>query len=551
MYKPTSPQSSFLEPDNLFPDLLPKDDWSYFYRDKVFPLIDEKRFKHLYAEEGGAPNKSIKLKVSLLIFMSNEKLNWRDTEFMFRRRVDWMNATGTPLGEASIDFTTLFKFYDQLANDDAAYQLFVDLTAAFIKECGVSVKKQRTDSFFMLGWLAILSRYGLFKETIRAFLQVLRKHQLPLYEQLRSELSRDYLKDEFDLTEKEKDKANRKVKEMAQDLYRLKEAFEKQEDVRHYGTFKTLVEVFNQQCEIKDVEDSSKEELKPLPEIEIREKPQGEKIISSPYNTDAEYTRKGDQTVVGHKGFLSETCDPENEVQFLTDVNLERAKHADSTENPLIEERLEENGFKPDTHYGDAGFVNGETILESLDRGINLAGPSSGRSQSLENFEREDRPLDVADFNVEIDEVSKELIVISCPNGCTPEDQKQSNKTEKTLVHFSTEACADCPLATRCPIKIGKQIATLTIDEKQYAGAERHHQYMGDPDYRKECGIRAGAESLVNEIANAHGARKSRHKTEERSRLQLIFAALGCNVKRFVNHSQNCVQNPVKLAISV
>ena len=73
--------------------------------------------------------KSIKLKVSLLIFMALEKLNWLQVEFMFTRRLDWINATYTALGKANLDHTTLFKFYQQLEEDPAAYQLFVDLSS--------------------------------------------------------------------------------------------------------------------------------------------------------------------------------------------------------------------------------------------------------------------------------------------------------------------------------------------------------------------------------------------------------------------------------------
>ena len=74
------------------------------------------------------------------------------------RRLDWINATYSEFGQTFIDHTTLFKFYQQLADDEATYQLFVDLTNNFIKTCGVSTKRQRVDSFFMLGWLATLSR---------------------------------------------------------------------------------------------------------------------------------------------------------------------------------------------------------------------------------------------------------------------------------------------------------------------------------------------------------------------------------------------------------
>jgi hypothetical protein len=546
MFKKSSPQLSIFQPKVMFPGILPDDDWSNIYREKIYPLIDEDIFRHLYHETDGAPNKSIRVQVSLLIFMGLERYNWREVEFQFLRRIDWMNATRTPFGEANIDHTTLFKFFQRIKTDEAAYTLFKNLTQAFILECGVSIRKQRVDSFFMYGWLERLSRYGLLKETIRGFLQNLRKQKPGLYEQTKADLSRDYIEIGFDLTEKDKDKANRKILEMARDMYFLKSAFENHSQVKHYISFQTLTQVFEQQCIVKAEKDQKEEDKKIVcdsPNIEIREKPEGDKIISTPHNTDAEYTRKRDQKIVGHKGFVTETCDPENSVQFITDANLETASHPDSVEISRIEGRLEENDTKPEKFYGDAGFVNGESILESEEKGISLEGPSSGRSQSFEQFEKKDRPLDIADYKVEIKENSKELVVISCPNKQTPSNQARSKKTGKLLVHFDNKACQQCKLNSRCPTKVGKRVSTLTVTEEQYAGAARHHEYMGNTEYRKECGVRAGAESLVNEVANGHGARKSRHRSEEGSRLQLLFAAISCNVKRYIRHTVECVQN--------
>ena len=546
MFKKTSPQLSIFDPNIIVPGILPADDWSYIYKEKIYSLIDEDQFRHLYDERWGAPNKSIKMQVSILIFMSIEEFNWREAKYQYRRRIDWMNATDTAFGEAKIDHTTLFKFYQRIERDDTAYKLFKELTSRFIIECNVSTGKQRVDSFFMHGWLKTLSRYGLFKETIRVFLQNLRKQKPGRYEEIKDELSQNYLENNFDLTEKDKDKAHRRISEMAKDLYLIKQAFENHKQVKHYKSFKTLISVFDQQCVV--TEPSDEMECGSLPEIEIRDKPVGGKIISSPHNTDAEYTRKRDQKVVGHKGFLTETCDPENPVQFITDTNLEKATHSDSQEIAKIEDRLEDNCLKPEEFYGDAGFVNGKSILEAEKNGINLEGPSSGRSQSIEKFENQERPLDVADFKVKIEDKSKELVVLSCPNKQEPNDQARSKKTGKLLIHFDSEKCKECPLNNRCPVKIGARVSTLTIDEEQYAGAERHHKYMGDADYRKKCGIRAGAESLVNEVANSHGARKSRHRTEGRSRLQLIFASIACNVKRYLKHKVESVQNQPILA---
>jgi len=546
MFKKTNPQLSFFQPKVMFPGILPDSDWSNIYREKIYPLINEDIFKHLYHETDGAPNKSVRVQVSLLIFMGLETYNWREAEFQFLRRIDWMNATCTPFGEAKIDHTTLFKFFQRIKTDDAAYKLFKNLTQTFILECGVSVRKQRVDSFFMYGWLERLSRYGLLKETIRGFLQNLRKQKPGLYEQTKSDLSRDYIKSGFDLTEKDKEKANRKILEMARDMYLLKSAFENHSQVKHYISFQTLAQVFEQQCIVKPKKDQKEEDKEIIcdsPNIEIREKPEGDKIISTPHNTDAEYTRKRDQKIVGHKGFVTETCEPENSVQFITDANLETASHPDAVEISRIEERLEGNDTKPEKFYGDAGFVNGESILESEEKGISLEGPSSGRAQSFEQFEKKDRPLDIADFKVEIKDNSKKLVVISCPNKQIPSSQSRSKKTGKLLVHFDNKACQQCELNSRCPAKVGKRVSTLTVTEEQYAGAARHHKYMGNTEYRKECGIRAGAESLVNEIAHGHGTRKSRHRSEEGSRLQLLFAAISCNVKRYIRHTVECVHN--------
>lgn len=544
MFRETSPQLSLFEPMVIFPNLLPPDDWSHIYREKIYPQINEKDFKHLYCEHWGAPNKSIKLQVSLLIFMNAERLTWRDATYHFQRRLDWMNATGTACDMTNIDHSTLHKFYDRIAEDDVAYKLFQNLTAQFIVDCKVSTKQQRVDSFFMDGWLAKLSRYGLLKETNRVFLQNLRKQKPGLYDGVREDLSRDYLKDNFDLTEKDKEKASRKVKELAEDMYHIKKAFENHKQVKHYKSFQILAQIFEQQCCIKDENNGD------CVEIEIRKSPEGngEKIISTPHNTDAQYTRKRDKTVTGHKGFVTETCDPENDVQFITDVNLEAAGHSDAAEIGKIEDRLEKNDHKPEDFYGDAGFVNGESILASTEKGISLEGPTAGRSQSIENFSEDDRPLDVADFTVQIEDESKELIILTCPANEKSLDQVKSKKTGKWLVHFDNEKCKKCSLKDRCPVKIGERVSTLTVSEEQYAGAERHHKYMGDPDYRKQCAVRAGAESLVNEVANKHGARKSRHKTEKRSRLQLLFAAMACNIKRYINNVvDSCAPNQPEL----
>ena len=530
MFRRSSPQSSVFEVENYCPQALPQDDWCFTYKTRVLPLIDEEKFRHLYCEDEGRPNASIRAMVSLLIFMGMEKLTWRGVEFLYPRRMDWLIATNTPFGEAQIDHTTIFKFYQRLELDPTARELFTELADAFIKACGTSLKKQRTDSFYIHGWLRILSRYGLFKETIRKFLQVLCKQKPGLYQEIKGQLSREYLEKDFDLTEKDRELAQRKVSLMARDLYRLKCAFEHHRQVHHYETFKILSQIFSQQCEVKET-------LQAEPEIVIKEKPD-KGAICTPHNTEVRYVRKRDQRVTGDKAVVTETCDPQNKTQFITDADVIEATCPDSKQQPHLQERLIENEFKPEKQYEDAGFVNGQTILASKGNGIELEGPTAGRSQSFEAYQQDDRPFDAGDFDTTMEEETNELAVNKCPCNQEPQDQTRSEKTGKMVVHFHWAICSACPNAERCPVKIGKRAATYTVSEAEYAGAVRHHRYMSDGAYRKECAIRAGAEAMVSELTRAHGMRKSRHREQSRTRLQLIFAVLACNVKRFIQHGE-------------
>ncbi|MCK5027367.1 MAG: transposase [Candidatus Pacebacteria bacterium] len=531
MFKKTTTQSSLFEVVNYLPNALPESDWCFMYSEQILPLIDEELFRPFYSETHGRYNAPIKTMISLLIFMGTEKLTWRDMEFLFPRRLDWLTATHTPIGEGYIDHTTLFKFYSRMEESDATQTLFNDLTNRFIELCGTSVKKQRTDSFFIHGWLKTLSRYGLFKETIRSFLLALNKHKSGLYAQIASGLSKDYLKGEFDITEKDHTKAQKMVTKMAHDLYKIKCAFENHKQVQHYESFKTLCLVFSQQCELQE---TSKEEY----EIIIKEKPDKD-CLSTPHNTDARYTRKRDQKVTGDKGFVTETCDPLNNTQFITDTSVTKSTEPDCKEQPNLLDRLGESKRKPEELFGDAGFVNGETILDAEKKDVVLEGPTAGHSQLLDTYHSTDRNLDVSDFDVYIDTESDTMIIESCPCGNAPIDQHRSEKTGKINAHFDVNTCNNCNEKERCPVKIGSRTATVTMNEADVIGARRHHKYMNDKEYRKKCSIRAGAEALVSEITGKHGMRRSRHKKRTRTKLQLIFAALACNVKRFLRHGMN------------
>ena len=91
-----------------------------------------------------------------------------------------------------------------------------------------------------------------------------------------------------------------------------------------------------------------------------------------------------------------------------------------------ITDRLLENELAPENFNLDAGFINGKTILSSAEKDINLIGPTAGHSQDSGKYDKDDHPFDISDFTVEIDDETKELTVINCPEGQVPQDQIRS-----------------------------------------------------------------------------------------------------------------------------
>ena len=78
----------------------------------------------------------------------------------------------------------------------------------------------------------------------------------------------------------------------------------------------------------------------------------------------------------------------------------------------------------------------------------------------------------MADFEVKAEAEIGELTVVACPERRMPLDQSRSDKTGKILVHFDSAVCSACRLNTRCPVKTGSRVSTLSVDETSYAGAE-------------------------------------------------------------------------------
>ncbi len=98
-------------------------------------------------------------------------------------------------------------------------------------------------------------------------------------------------------------------------------------------------------------------------------------LISSPYDPDAQYSKKRDTEWTGYKVHLTETCD-EDTPNLITDVATTPAPHTDHAETAAIQDRLAERALLPSVQLVDTTYVTAEHLVGSQkEHACTLLGP--------------------------------------------------------------------------------------------------------------------------------------------------------------------------------
>jgi hypothetical protein len=181
--------------------------------------------------------------------------------------------------------------------------------------------------------MATFGRTRLLATSIKRFLTQLQRHQKDDFFALPDDFRSRYAVSESRLFADSKTPESRikSRQQAAEDLYFLITRFENRKDLVSLTTFKNMVAIFNQQCELVEKK------------VAIRTNVRGN-CIQNPSDLDATYD--------GHKGAgyqvqISETCSNENQVQLITAMIPQTACEQDSDAVETILDQLENAGFKP------------------------------------------------------------------------------------------------------------------------------------------------------------------------------------------------------------
>jgi transposase len=472
-------------------------------------------FVALYAAIGRGAICPIVLSL-VTIFQYLENLPDREAAKQARLRIDWKYALHQPLAWLGFHYSDLCHFRQRLLAHGQERLVF-EQVLQWVQQHGLIRKggRQRTDSSHLLGAVERLSRLELAWETLRLALRALQQAAPIWYAPTIPAACHDVYAErhsDWRLTAEEVPPA---LQRAGADGYwlldRLAAAPEVAQQLPEVTTLRT---VWDQQFE----RTAAAVQAKPVP---IK----GKDLIVTPHDPDVRWAKKRRTEWVGYKSQVTETADPEQAVQFITDIDVVAANDGDSEQIDPIHARLAERHLLPREHLVDQGYPSGPNLAHSASRGVELVG--------LIAVDPSHKPAGYRPADFTLDFAARQA---TCPEGQTAVTWKESRVPEapddpqrrEVQITFGA-ACADCPARSQCTSGQGGRTLTVSAFHTELT-ARRAEQETAE--FKERLKARAGIEGTISELTRCHGTRRARYRGKAKVRLQALFTGAAVNVKR-------------------
>ena len=541
MFRKRDPQRNLFESSSLIPRAKAKrlkKSWAEAFRNQALPLIDENLFAPMYCDDNGRPNTPVPIVFGTLLLKEMFDLTDDDCLEQLEFNLQWQHALRLTPEEAHLCQKTLHNFRVRMMEHDLARLAFQTTTDQIIEALGIKVGRQRLDSTHILSNVAKLTRLGLFCETIRVFLLKLKKNHPRFFKRIPLSLCRRYLKEDDRSTsygDVPSDRVRRRLSVCSRDLYRLISRFRKtaMEDLEEYSLLERL---FEEQCESVIEKDRPSEDDDDFGEgsapIRLKKpKEVSSESLQTPHDPDVTYS--------GHKGKgyevqISETCEEENEVQIITEVEVTDSCYGDSCATIPIIEGLKERNIQPKEMVADTAYGSGSNAVEAEKLGTELISPVGGRVTEEEDLSDENRLLTAADFSID---PSYDRPTV-CPGGHPSiEERKDEDSSDKVEIHFDKPTCEACPLFSRCPAKWNREENAYVLKANLVkVNIEQRRRFEATEEFSSRYNIRAGIEATNSELKRKQGLGLLRVRGRPRVELVVFMKNLACNIKRMVRH---------------
>jgi hypothetical protein len=238
----------------------------------------------------------------------------------------------------------------------------------------------------------------------------------------------------------------------------------------------------------------------------------------------ATYRTKGAGHYKGYVANLTETCDPANEFQLITKVQV-APNNVEDTQ--LLAEALpnlkECTGVE--TMITDGGYGGEASDAALHEQGVNLVQTAiRGPQPNPDRFQ-------LSDFGLHADEQGNPA-TLTCPQGQTV--PVTCTRTSRWQARFAPTICDTCPFQQegRCSVKPQKRDPNylLAFTSQQVAVAKRRKEYLAHKD--DDSNLRTAIEATVRSVKHPFPAGKVPVRGRFRVACMVIGSALVNNVRR-------------------
>ena len=492
--------------------------WAEDFYHYFFSRIDEEAFADLYVDHPSRPNVPVNWLIGLETLKAG--FGWSDEElydhFCFDLQVRY--ALGIhDLNESDFDLRTLYYFRERLSRYNLEHgtnlltQAFEDITDQQLTTLQVKAGKQRMDSTQIASNILEMSRLQLLVEAVQRLQRSLSEGDQQRY----AESFAPYLQGhsgQYVYRIKGKEATQTHLQQIGEVIALLLEAL--QDGYAQDPAYLVLRRFFEDNFCLED------QAVRPKANQELQAD-----SLQSVDDLEATYRRKGSKNYKGYVANLSETCDPDNEVQLITKVQVAPNNVND---NSLLLAALPDLKDRTglDTLYTDGPYA-GPDVDQALQK-HQVEQIQTGISGKRLNPDK----LYLIDFEIEQNEPAVPTH-ISCPQGQSVAVEL-SRRQRSYQADFDPALCLTCPfhLEARCPAQPGKKRPSfrLRFTPAQMAVAQRrrkmrlHKQDVKNP--------RAAIEGTVREVKHPFPAGKLPVRGLFRMTCLMVASTAMTNVRR-------------------
>jgi len=500
-----------------------KDSWAETFREEVFLRIPEDLFQVLYDCGPSRPNVPVNILVGLEIL--KEWRGWSDEEmydhFLFDLQVRY--ALGCDrFGEGDFDLRTTYYFRRRLSEyalktgRNLVADVYQTVTDEQIKKYKVNTRLQRMDSTQILSNIADLSRLELLVEALQRLYRILSPADQAQYREVFQPYTQETA-GQYTYRIHGKEAVWQHIEQVGQVLADLLEKLKNYQAQPVYQTAQRFFEENFKQVE-SQVKARSNAEISPG-------------CLQSFDDLEATYRVKCHRAYKGYVGNITETCDPDNPLQLITDVQVEPNRVSDLV---LLKQALAGLQERTDLEklVTDGGYISPGVDIQLMKSGIEQI--TTGLTGTLPNHQDGKKAL--SDFEMELDPEGN-VTHATCPVGQAAVVHLSSSQKSFKL-EFDPNVCLTCPLflGGQCPIQINKKktLCYLTVPKERAISAQRRRRFERCKEEARA--LRPAVEATIFQVKHALQHGKVRVRGLFRTTCVILCSVLAVNMRRIYRY---------------